>query len=63
VLCKARGDLIKGEDQQAQTHKGTGFVRYKNADDAQSVLQLSQNLEEKLNEERQKKDKMSKTEF
>ena len=62
VLCKPKGDLLEGADQ-VQTHKGTGFVRYKTAEDAQSVLEISKNLESKLTEERTKKDKLSKTEF
>ena len=62
VLCKARGDLTK-DTEGIQTHKGTGFVRYKSVEDARAVLDISQNLESKLNEERQQKDKLSKAKF
>ena len=44
-------------------HKGTGFVRFKNQADADSLLGLSQKLEAQLNEEyKRKSDKKKKQE-
>ena len=44
-------------------HKGTGFVRFKNQADADSLLELSQKLEAQLNEEyKRKSDKKKKQE-
>ena len=36
VLCKATGEL--GKDGTVATHRGTGFVRFMNADDANNLL-------------------------
>lgn len=58
VLCKAAiRDVTQQEDKPASkankkqdqllgTHKGTGFVRFVNTSDANSLLELSQNLEQ-----------------
>ena len=64
VLCKTKGDLMEsadGEKTQKSNHTGTGFVRFENKEDADALLQLSQNLEAQLNEERIQKDKLSKS--
>lgn len=62
VLCKTRGDLMeetgadgKPAEKQQSNHKGTGFVRFEDQEDADALLQLSQNLEATLNEEYKKK--------
>lgn len=44
VLCKARGDLLENADgttENKTNHKGTGFVRFENKEDAEALLQLS----------------------
>jgi len=51
----------KKPDQLLGTHKGTGFVRFKSAADAKTLLDLSLKLEQQLNQEREKKDKLSKS--
>jgi RNA recognition motif-containing protein len=73
VLCKAAiKDITQDEDEATKkvnkkpdqllgTHKGTGFVRFKNNADAKTLLELSLNLEKQLNQEREKKDRLSKT--
>ena len=64
VLCKTHGDLLENADgapEKKVNHKGTGFVRFESKEDADALLQLSQNLESQLNEERAKKDKLSKS--
>ena len=43
VLCKATGEL--GKEGTVATHRGTGFVRFKSAEDANALLELSSNLE------------------
>ena len=67
VLCKTRGDLITPVDEesgkaaaQKTNHKGTGFVRFTNKEDADALLQLSKNLEDQLTEEHNKRNKQSK---
>ena len=58
LLCRASGEL-----DDTQTHRGTGFVRFENKDDAKALLDLSQNLQVKLNDERQKNDKLKRGKF
>ena len=59
LLCKATGEL-----DDTETHRGTGFVRFENKDDAASLLELSQNLQLKLDDEQRiKKDKMKRGKF
>ena len=54
LLCRATGEL-----DNTSTHRGTGFVRFVNKADAQTVIELSQNLQNKITEEqRTKKDAM-----
>ena len=48
VLCKAAGDMKVENMEEAATHKGTGFVRFKEVKDANSLLELSKSLEKKL---------------
>jgi len=42
VLCKTRGDLLEAVDgtnaEQPSSHKGTGFVRFANEEEAQALL-------------------------
>jgi len=47
VLCKAAGDMnVEGlEDKTKNTHKGTGFVRFKKSEDAAALVELSKTLE------------------
>jgi len=67
VLCKATIRDITPEDtnqkdakskdkskskQDVITHKGTGFVRFQSAADAKTLYDLSQSLEQQLNQER-----------
>ena len=52
VLCRAQGDEEKADGEEAATHKGTGFVRFKNKPDADSLLELSQKVETQLDSER-----------
>lgn len=76
VLCKATIRDITSEDpnqkdskskdksklkQEVITHKGTGFVRFQSAADAKTLYDLSQSLEQQLNQERIQKDKLSKS--
>jgi len=42
------------------THKGTGFVRFKNSEDAAALVQLSQQLEKQLDTEHKDKNKKGK---
>ena len=58
LLCRASGEL-----DDTQTHRGTGFVRFENKDDAKALLELSQNLQVKLADERQKNDKLKRGKF
>ena len=50
VLCKAAGDMKveQLEGQTQNTHKGTGFVRFKKAEDASALVELSRTLESQL---------------
>ena len=64
VLCKTRGDLMTAVDEesgkaaaQKTNHKGTGFVRFSNIDEANALLELSKNLEDQLTEEHKKNEK------
>ena len=58
LLCRASGEL-----DDTQTHRGTGFVRFENKDDAKALLELSQNLQVKLADEREKNDKLKRGKF
>jgi len=57
VLCKSKdmGQLDpenKDENQMAKRHKGNGFVKFKNKESADQLLELSRNVEQHLDEER-----------
>jgi RNA recognition motif-containing protein len=52
VLCRAQGDEDKADGEAAATHKGTGFVRFKNKPDADALLELSQKVESQLDKDR-----------
>ena len=41
MLCKASGDMKVDDLEDAATHKGTGFVRFKNLADAHTICELS----------------------
>ena len=62
VLCKAAGDMkvAQLEGQSQNTHKGTGFVRFKKAEDAQALVDLSKSLEKQLDQEHAKNAKNKK---
>ena len=66
VLCKTRGDLLESVDESgakqatSASHKGTGFVRFVNQEDAEALFNLSKNLEDQLTEQHQAKEKNSK---
>lgn len=45
VLCKAAGDMQVSQLEGPSTHKGTGFVRFKQQEDAQALVALSKQLE------------------
>ena len=49
LLCKVQGD-------QTQTHRGTGFVRFENKEDAATLLELSTSLQQRIAEENAKQD-------
>jgi hypothetical protein len=51
VLCKASGDMKVEDLEDAATHKGTGFVRFKSLKDANAICDLSQDLERRLDKE------------
>ena len=53
LLCRATGEL-----DDTQTHRGTGFVRFQSKEDARTLLELSESLQTKLNDEKEKKDKL-----
>jgi len=55
VLCKAGGE--SGGTDQKETHRGTGFVRFREHTDAESLLEMSRNLELKMDQEHLKKSK------
>lgn len=59
VLCRVNefndSENIKtGQQGKSETHKGSGFVKFADAEHAQHLLELSQKIEEKLDEERKK---------
>lgn len=56
VLCKSKAE----ESETANVFKGTGFIQFKSKEDAQKVLQISQNLENYY--ENRRKNKKSKVE-
>ena len=61
-MCKTRGDLIApvdGGEAQKSNHKGTGFVRFVNQEDAEALCTLSKNLEDQLTEQHKEKEKKS----
>ncbi len=62
VLCKAAGDMKveQLEGSLPTTHKGTGFVRFKKAEDSASLVSLSQQLEKQLDQEHRDKNKKNK---
>lgn len=60
VLCKAARDMKVEQIETQETHKGTGFVRFKKAEDAKSLVELSRKLEEQLDLEHKSKDKKKK---
>lgn len=62
VLCKAAGDMKveQLEGSLPTTHKGTGFVRFKKAEDSTSLVSLSQQLEKQLDQEHRDKNKKNK---
>ena len=57
VLCKAARDMKVDQIESQETHKGTGFVRFKKVDDAMGLVELSRKLEEQLDMQHRSTDK------